>query len=119
MPIIHQQDHHFYHRIFLFHFPLPFLRSVTRHIYCLYSESSPRDYLATSTHAMIGSLLGWGTASAAFEKPSDKSKQWTTEQDGINKLKQGEVDTPTPKDGEVLVKIRSVSLNYRDLEGMS
>ncbi|KAK0388167.1 hypothetical protein NLU13_4412 [Sarocladium strictum] len=65
---------------------------------------------------MIGSLLGWGNTSAAVEKPSDKTKQWTTEQDGINKLRQDEIDTPRPKEGEVLVKIRSVSLNYRDLE---
>jgi hypothetical protein len=65
---------------------------------------------------MISSLLGWGTAAAA-EKAPEKTKQWTTEQNGIKNLKQGEVDTPTPKDGQVLVKIRSVSLNYRDLEG--
>lgn len=67
---------------------------------------------------MIGTLFGWGAA-IAEEKTPDKTKQWTTLQDGVNKLKEGEIDTPTPKDGEVLVRIRTVSLNYRDVEGSS
>ncbi|KAI0538909.1 oxidoreductase [Xylaria digitata] len=44
-------------------------------------------------------------------------KQWVTNQDGLDKLQL--VDVPEPselKDGEVLVKIRSVSLNFRDTE---
>ncbi|KAL2205986.1 GroES-like protein [Sarocladium strictum] len=65
---------------------------------------------------MISTLLGWGTATAAVDKVPEKTKQWTTEQNGIKNLKQGEVDTPTPEDGQVLVKTRCVSLNYRDLE---
>lgn len=36
--------------------------------------------------------------------------------DGISKLKLEEADVPTPRDGEVLVKIHAVSLNYRDIE---
>lgn len=45
-------------------------------------------------------------------------KQWTTAQDGVDKLKMEEVGVPEVKDGEVLVKIAAVSLNYRDTEGM-
>lgn len=43
-------------------------------------------------------------------------KQWTTEMDGLDKLKLGEAERPSPKDGEVLVKIQAVALNYRDTE---
>lgn len=46
------------------------------------------------------------------------NKQWTTAQDGLENLKFGETELPVPKDGEVLVKIKTVSLNYRDTEGM-
>lgn len=46
-----------------------------------------------------------------------KNRQWTTAMDGIDKLKLNEADIPTPNDGEVLVKITAVSLNYRDIEG--
>jgi NADPH:quinone reductase-like Zn-dependent oxidoreductase len=44
-------------------------------------------------------------------------KQWTTEQNGLEKLQFGEAERPTIKDGEVLVQIKAVSLNYRDTEG--
>jgi NADPH:quinone reductase-like Zn-dependent oxidoreductase len=46
-----------------------------------------------------------------------KMKQWTTGLDGSDKLQLEEVDVPSPNDGEVLVKICAVSLNYRDNEG--
>ncbi len=46
-----------------------------------------------------------------------KNKQWTTAMDGVDKLKLAEADLPTPNDGEVLVKIHAVSINYRDIEG--
>lgn len=50
-------------------------------------------------------------------------KQWTTKQDGLDML-QLVTNAPTPsaeslKDGEVLVKINQVSINYRDTEGAS
>ncbi|VUC25135.1 unnamed protein product [Clonostachys rosea] len=45
-----------------------------------------------------------------------KNRQWTTKQDGLDNLELGEIDIPEPKDGEVLVKIKAVSLNYRDTE---
>ncbi|KAJ6439380.1 alcohol dehydrogenase, zinc-containing [Purpureocillium lavendulum] len=45
-----------------------------------------------------------------------KMKQWTTALDGLGKLAQSEVDVPEPRDGEVLVRIEAVSLNYRDTE---
>lgn len=47
----------------------------------------------------------------------DKMKQWTTGLDGIDKLQMEEADVPSPGEGEVLVKIHAVSLNYRDKEG--
>ncbi|KAK5173866.1 uncharacterized protein LTR77_002547 [Saxophila tyrrhenica] len=47
---------------------------------------------------------------------SGKMKQWVTAQDGLANLQQVEADVPQPKEGEVLVKINAVSLNYRDTE---
>ncbi|KAF7548675.1 hypothetical protein G7Z17_g6903 [Cylindrodendrum hubeiense] len=47
----------------------------------------------------------------------DVNKQWTTAQDGLDKLQFTEGKVPEPKDGEVLVKVLAVSLNYRDTEG--
>lgn len=44
-------------------------------------------------------------------------KQWVTHQDGLDKLKMVIVPMPEElKDGEVLVKVARVSLNYRDTE---
>ncbi|PMB68563.1 Zinc-type alcohol dehydrogenase-like protein [Beauveria bassiana] len=45
-----------------------------------------------------------------------KNEQWTTAMDGVDKLKLTSADLPTPRDGEVLVQIRAVSLNYRDIQ---
>lgn len=45
-------------------------------------------------------------------------QQWVTGQDGIDNLVQEKASTPQPGEGEVLVKIHAVSLNYRDTEGM-
>lgn len=44
-------------------------------------------------------------------------KKWQTGQDGLEKLTISTAKVPTPKDGEVLVKIHTVSLNFRDTEG--
>jgi NADPH:quinone reductase-like Zn-dependent oxidoreductase len=45
-------------------------------------------------------------------------KQWVTKQDGLDKLRLVEVPEPSDlKEGEVLVKIHCVSLNFRDTEG--
>lgn len=44
-------------------------------------------------------------------------KQWQTGQDGLEKLTISTATIPTPKDGEVLVKVHAVSLNFRDTEG--
>lgn len=46
-----------------------------------------------------------------------KNEQWNTAMDGVDKLKLTSTDLPTPRDGEVLVQIRAVSLNYRDIQG--
>lgn len=46
----------------------------------------------------------------------DVNKQWVTAFDGIDKLQFTEAKVPQPKDGEVLVKVLAVSLNYRDTE---
>ncbi|UNI24704.1 hypothetical protein JDV02_010431 [Purpureocillium takamizusanense] len=51
-----------------------------------------------------------------MDPPPKKMKQWTTVFDGLDKLQQSEVDVPQPRDGEVLVRIEAVSLNYRDTE---
>ena len=45
-------------------------------------------------------------------------EQWVTGQDGIKNLTRETAPLPKPGDGEVLVKINAVSLNYRDTEGM-
>lgn len=43
-------------------------------------------------------------------------RQWVTEQDGLDKVRFETADLPAPQDGQVLVKIHSVSLNFRDTE---
>ncbi|KAJ5542717.1 Polyketide synthase enoylreductase [Penicillium sp. DV-2018c] len=43
-------------------------------------------------------------------------KQWITPLKGIDSLSQTEVPIPAPGPNEVLVEIRAVSLNYRDVE---
>ncbi|RMJ04683.1 hypothetical protein CDV36_014643 [Fusarium kuroshium] len=42
--------------------------------------------------------------------------QWQTRQDGLNNLVLGTAPLQSPQRGEVLVEIKAVSLNYRDLE---
>jgi NADPH:quinone reductase-like Zn-dependent oxidoreductase len=48
-----------------------------------------------------------------------KIKQWLTTENGLDKLTMEETDCPAPGEDEVLVEIHSVSLNYRDTEGMT
>ncbi|KAI7198933.1 hypothetical protein D0869_12315 [Hortaea werneckii] len=43
-------------------------------------------------------------------------KQWVTAQNGLDNLRLVEAEKPSPQDGEVLVQINAVSLNYRDTE---
>ncbi|KAE8150809.1 hypothetical protein BDV25DRAFT_129291 [Aspergillus avenaceus] len=43
-------------------------------------------------------------------------QQWTTPLKGVDSLQLGEAPKPAPGKGEVLVEIRAVSLNYRDVE---
>lgn len=45
------------------------------------------------------------------------NKQWVSKLDGVAKLEMVEGEMPVPKDGEVLVKIHAVGINYRDIEG--
>ncbi|CAD6441665.1 8df80fa0-5d92-491f-b7d2-a140f94e442b [Sclerotinia trifoliorum] len=46
------------------------------------------------------------------------NKRWTTRQSGLQDLILGSSTVPTPGDGQVLVKIHTVALNYRDTEVM-
>ncbi|TKA30222.1 hypothetical protein B0A54_15416 [Friedmanniomyces endolithicus] len=48
--------------------------------------------------------------------PDETMKQWVTAQNGLDNLTLTTGPKPTPGDGEVLVKINTVSLNYRDTE---
>lgn len=41
-------------------------------------------------------------------------KAWLLKDFGLENLQLGEIATPTPKAGELLVKVGAVSLNYRD-----
>ncbi|PWY91312.1 oxidoreductase [Aspergillus sclerotioniger CBS 115572] len=43
-------------------------------------------------------------------------QQWTTDLTGLSSLAQSTAPLPSPGDNEVLVEIRAVSLNYRDIE---
>ena len=44
--------------------------------------------------------------------------KYETAQDGLDKLKKSGCPTPKPGKDEVLVEIPTVSLNYRDTEGI-
>lgn len=69
--------------------------------------------------SFISSYLPFGKSETAANMATpETNKQWTTGQDGLDKLQFGEGKVPQPKDGEVLVKIHAVGLNYRDTEGM-
>ncbi len=48
--------------------------------------------------------------------PPPQIKQWISSQDGLENLTLQVVDLPTPGPSEVLVKISTVALNYRDTE---
>ena len=43
-------------------------------------------------------------------------KKWVTKQDGLDNLRYTTGPMPEPKEGEVLVKVNAVSINYRDTE---
>jgi hypothetical protein len=45
------------------------------------------------------------------------TRRWVTAQDGLENLRLSYSAMPVPKEGEVLVKVSAVSLNYRDTEG--
>lgn len=47
----------------------------------------------------------------------DQNRQWKTRQDGLDKVFQTTGPVPQPGQGQVLVRIKTVSLNYRDTEG--
>ncbi|KAF4985205.1 hypothetical protein FDECE_16734 [Fusarium decemcellulare] len=66
--------------------------------------------------SFISSLLPFGKADTMAMALPSKNKQWTTGQDGLDNLEFTEGEVAEPKDGEVLVKIHAVSLNYRDTE---
>jgi len=45
-------------------------------------------------------------------------REWVTDQQGLDRIQQRTVPAVKPGAKEVLVKVGSVSLNYRDTEGM-
>jgi NADPH:quinone reductase-like Zn-dependent oxidoreductase len=45
-------------------------------------------------------------------------QQWVTPLEGLDSLRQTEAPMVSPGSGEVLVEVRAVSLNYRDVEGL-
>lgn len=47
---------------------------------------------------------------------AQQNRQWQTCQDGLDKVFQTVGPVPKPEDGHVLVRIKAVSLNYRDTE---
>lgn len=65
----------------------------------------------------LQSLNPLGRNSSPEMHTASSNKQWTTAQNGLDSLKFSEADVPKPGDGEVLVQIRAVSLNFRDTEG--
>lgn len=48
---------------------------------------------------------------------AEQNRKWQTRQDGLDKVFQVTETVPKPGPGEVLVRVKSVSLNYRDTEG--
>ena len=44
-------------------------------------------------------------------------RQWFSDLSGLADLRQVDAEIPEPEEDEVLVEIRAVSLNYRDIEG--
>lgn len=44
-------------------------------------------------------------------------RQWITDYTGVQNLKQETAAVPQPGEGEVLVKIHAISINFRDVEG--
>jgi len=53
---------------------------------------------------------------APLNMPDETMKQWVTAQNGLDNLTLTTGPKPTPASGEVVVKINTVSLNYRDTE---
>lgn len=48
---------------------------------------------------------------------AEQNRKWQTHQDGLDKVFQASDAVPKPGAGEVLVRVKAVSLNYRDTEG--
>lgn len=67
--------------------------------------------------SFITSLLPFRKNNTVEMSVPESTRQWTTGQDGLDKLQFTEAKVPELKDGEVLVKVHAISLNYRDTEG--
>lgn len=48
---------------------------------------------------------------------AEQNRRWQTRQDGLDKVFQVSEAVPKPGASEVLVRVKAVSLNYRDTEG--
>ncbi|KAK2748912.1 hypothetical protein FQN57_007195 [Myotisia sp. PD_48] len=78
-------------------------------------------YLATCVNS-LNSLWGIPQRGTNIQAPiqmSTLTEQWVSSLDGYETLKTINVPTPVPGQGEVLVEIHAVSLNYRDIEVIS
>lgn len=73
------------------------------------SVQSENASLATQNHSAEKKKINKMTG--------NEVQQWQTRQDGLDNLFRGTAPMPSPGDGEVLVEIKAVSLNYRDTEG--
>ena len=56
------------------------------------------------------------TATSSNMSPPSQFRSWVTNQDGLDKIQTKEFPLPRPSENEVLVKVHTVSLNYRDTE---
>lgn len=66
---------------------------------------------------MVFSLFSSAPKDPVVQVDMGKNQSWKTARDGLDKLELEEGEVPSPGDGEVLVKVLTVSLNYRDVEG--
>lgn len=60
-------------------------------------------------------IRSWGFEIST--KIPSNMRQYTTDYTGVQTLKCEEASVPEPGEGEVLVKVNAISVNFRDVEG--